>query len=541
MSLTFDIEEFGDVIETAEAQFGSDAYWEQNEDMYAAQLLRYAPDCLKVLNKEKQLVPLTFNRAQLYVHERLEEQREKTGKVRALILKGRQQGISTYVSARFYHKVQFNIGVNAFILSHEDKSTKHLAGMAYRYWQNTPIPYRPTLTKRFQTVMEFGGMDAGYDVGTAKSDATGRSRTPFLFHGSEVAFWSTTHDHAGGAMQGVPNARGSEIILESTANGMQGMFYERWQDAEKGADPEYIAIFVPWFWQDEYRLPVPEDFVAEPDEVKLAESYGLDDEQIWWRRAKVKELGGESRFKQEYPCNSTEAFQTSGADVMISGELVAAARKRKIDVPEDENDMIPIILGVDCARGGKDRTKILDRQGRRMGQNFNITMHTTNAMEIAGRIARCFDEGAQHCYIDVGMDGGPVADRLGELGYGDMVTKVDFGSAAEDDDRYFNKRTEIWARYRDWLKDAAGVQVPDDDTFHRHSCACPYTHDAAQRQKLMPKEFIKKHFKFSPDEGDAAALTFTERYAIKTDSEVRRRLARHRRNARGTSRTWKTG
>ena len=64
----------------------------------------FAKTALQIRTKEGKITPFVFNRAQLYVHQKLEEQKRQTGMVRALILKGRQQGCSTYVGARFYHK-----------------------------------------------------------------------------------------------------------------------------------------------------------------------------------------------------------------------------------------------------------------------------------------------------------------------------------------------------------------------------------------------------------------------------------------------------
>src|SRR5215831_21045435 len=65
----------------------------------------YAEKCLKIRTKTGRIAPLAFNRVQGYIDERLDRQLHETGKVRALILKGRQQGCSTYVGARFYHRV----------------------------------------------------------------------------------------------------------------------------------------------------------------------------------------------------------------------------------------------------------------------------------------------------------------------------------------------------------------------------------------------------------------------------------------------------
>src|SRR5438046_2199416 len=64
----------------------------------------FATEHLHIRSKSGAIVPLVFNRAQAFVHERLEAQRTESGRVRALILKGRQQGCSTYVAARFYHR-----------------------------------------------------------------------------------------------------------------------------------------------------------------------------------------------------------------------------------------------------------------------------------------------------------------------------------------------------------------------------------------------------------------------------------------------------
>jgi len=80
----------------------------------------YCRKCLKIRTKAASVVPLVLNSAQLYLHNMLEEQKRTTGKVRALVCKGRQQGCSTYVQARFYHRLTHSQGTQAFILTHED-------------------------------------------------------------------------------------------------------------------------------------------------------------------------------------------------------------------------------------------------------------------------------------------------------------------------------------------------------------------------------------------------------------------------------------
>jgi hypothetical protein len=98
----------------------------------------YARNCLFLRTKDASIVHFEFNSAQRYLHELIEEQRQRTGKVRALVLKGRQQGCSTYVEGRFYHRVTHSHGVQAFILTHEDEASKNIFGMAQRFYAKSP-------------------------------------------------------------------------------------------------------------------------------------------------------------------------------------------------------------------------------------------------------------------------------------------------------------------------------------------------------------------------------------------------------------------
>src|SRR3546814_12265242 len=90
------------------------------------------------------------------------------------------------------------------------------------------------------------------------------------FHGSEVAFWPFAADHAAGVIQAVPDIAGTEIILESTANGIGNYFHQQWQRAEAGQS-EYQANFIPWYWHGEYRSEVPAGLVPTEDELELTE------------------------------------------------------------------------------------------------------------------------------------------------------------------------------------------------------------------------------------------------------------------------------
>jgi len=475
----------------------------------------YARNCLKIRTKVEGLKPLTLNDAQQYIHKRLEQQLVDTGKVRAIILKGRQQGASTYVEGRFIWRTTHNKGTKAFILTHDGESTNALFEMTERYYENLPPFVKPTTSAANAKEIHFDQLDSGYKIGTAGNKAVGRGQTIQYFHGSEVSFWVNASEHTKGIMQAVPDADGTEVIWESTANGVGNFFHEQWKLAEKGLS-EFQAIFVPWFWQSEYKKAVPENTAFSDEEAKLAEIYTLSAEQLFWRRMKIAELttdgvDGGKAFKQEYPMNAAEAFQVSGGDGLIQATACMAARQNKV------NGSGPLIVGVDPSRGG-DRFATVKRQSRKM---YGMQSFKGDECDKLGKnVAICIDLLDTVCpeagkvpdmmFIDAG-GGADIVDRLHELGYKSRVKAVYFGSTPLKPKKYKNKRNEMWGEMADWMVDESlPVQIPDDDEMQADLCASPYERDSNDRRVLWSKDKIKSKYGFSPDYGDAGALTFTE-------------------------------
>ena len=282
---------------------------------------QYASLCLKIKTKEGAISPFLFNDPQKYIHAQLEKQLKETGRIRAILLKGRQQGASTYTEGRFYWRTSLNSGKQAFILTHEQAATDNLFGMAKRYHDNCYAGIRPTTRFSNSKELLFDARDSGYKVGTAGSRAVGRSGTIQYMHGSESAFWPNADEHFAGIMQCVPYADGTEVIIESTANGVGGKFHELWMQAVNG-ESEYIAVFVPWFWSAEYRKSSV-GFVPTADELQKQTVYGVDLDQLAWRRSKIDEMG-KDLADQEYPYCWQDAFLSSGRTVFDKGEMELA-------------------------------------------------------------------------------------------------------------------------------------------------------------------------------------------------------------------------
>lgn len=464
----------------------------------------YASKCLKIRTKSGSVVNLVLNAAQKYIHKLVEDQRSKTGKVRAIILKGRQQGCSTYVEGRFYWRVSHTRGVRAFILTHEEDATNNLFELANRYHENCPSPVKPSTSAANAKELHFDKLDSGYKVGTAGNKAVGRSSTVQFFHGSECGFWPNAQQHAAGIIQAIPDEQGTEVFIESTANGIGNYFHEQWQAAESGIS-EYIAIFVPWYWQDEYRKPVPEGFKLEDEELKYHVAYGLDLEQMAWRRAKIIELKDPMLFKQEYPATAAEAFQVSGQDPYIKPDLVMAARNVVIDDLYGDK-----LIGVDPARFGDDRTSICFRQGRKVHWIRSYTKKDT--MEVAGIVRMAIrDIGAKQCAVDVGGLGAGVYDRLIELVSPNEceIVQVNSANSPIDSKKYTNKRAEMWGEIREWLENQP-ASIPDSDELMADLTQIRYSYDSNNALKMERKEDMKKRGFRSPDMADAVGLTFAK-------------------------------
>ena len=275
----------------------------------------YAPVALQIRNKEGAVVPFNLNEAQRQLLKIVNDQMATEGKVRVVILKARQMGLSTAVGGWMYWWVSQRRAQKALVMTHKAESTSSLFDMTKRFFDNTPEALKPQHKYSSKKELKFGVLDSGYMVATAGGDGVARGETINVAHLSELAFWpkSSAQGLLSGLLDAVPNTKGSAVFIESTANGVSGSFYDFWQGAVKGENG-YLPVFLPWFIEPGYREPVPSNFQRTPDEEELAALHRLDDEQLQYRRKKIAEKGLDL-FRQEYPSTPDEAFLTSGRPV----------------------------------------------------------------------------------------------------------------------------------------------------------------------------------------------------------------------------------
>lgn len=471
----------------------------------------FGSQALKIRPKAGGLVPFTFNAAQRELHRRLEEQKAKTGRVRAIVLKARQMGISTYIAARFYKHTVAHAGLRTIIIGHEKRASTNLFQLVKRFHEHMPDDLRPSTGTSNAEELVFDKIDSGYLVSVATQEGAGRSATAQLLHASEAAFWVALLEQMAALMQTVPDIDGTEIILETTGKEFGDDFHQLWRSAEAG-ESEFLPIFLPWSIDPTYRTKVPEDFAMDAEEAKLAQLHGLDAEQLYWRRRKIAELRSVDLFKREYPLTPDEAFMASNFDSYITADLVMRARKEEIE------PYGPLMIGVDPAGKGADSTAIAWRQGHCITKTER--RRGLDTMEVAGWVASIIRaEKPAKVNIDVGGLGIGVYDRLIEQGFdSSLVNAVNFGGKPIEPPPLdengkpaggpANRRAELWSNMKTALE--GRFALPDSDSLHADLTSVGYKYMGDGRLLLEAKEDMRKRGMPSPDEGDAVALCFTE-------------------------------
>jgi len=489
--------------------------WDALADLAWTGLPAWAAALAYIRTKEGQLAPFQFNEPQIRLDAMIEQQFADTGRVRMLVPKARQLGVSTYTAARFYRRTVRQPGQNTYILTHEDRATQGLFNIAQAIHDGMAPELRLPASSDAANSLAFRSIRSSYGLATARTKASGRSMTVQNFHGSESAFWPNADSHLSGIMQAI-GGNGTEAILESTGNGPAGPFYDLCMQALAGKG-EWQICFLPWFEMGTYRQEPPEGWSPPSGWLPYAQNHRLDNRQAYWAYQKNMTLAIEAKgdpddgpswsFMREYPATLDEVFVQPGQRGLVDPEAIATAR-----AADDYEDVrSPLIIGVDSARGGADSTWIIDRRGRDAGVYINQKIDTADEMVLAGvlvKVIKIYKPKAM--FIDITGPGYGTYCRLVEMGYDTVVRGINFGSKSQEPDRYINKRVEMWVRMREWIESPLGCSIPDDDELIAHVLAPMADFDSLSRWRLEKKEDMKKRLGYSPDGGDALALTFAE-------------------------------
>lgn len=305
---------------------------------------------------------------------------------------------------------------------------------------------------------------------------TGRKENPEAlqgFHAETLCFFideaSGVDDIVFQVAQGALSTTGARVIMAANPTRTSGYFYNAFhKDRARWSRFTFSCLESPM---------VSQDYVKE-----VAETYG-EESDIY----KVRVLG-------EFPSASDLQF--------IPTTLIDSAMRKHL--PKSAYDFAPVILGVDVARSGGDRSVIFLRQGLYsdvVWQKRGVDLMTLS--DIVAQMAAV--KKADAIMVDGTGIGAGVVDRLRQMGYSHLVSDVQFGGASALRN-CLNKRSEMWWRLREWLKE--GGALPDNQELRDDLTAPEYSYNTKGLVQLERKEDMKKRGLASPDLADALAATF---------------------------------
>lgn len=287
-----------------------------------------------VVDKNQTTMPFFLNEVQHSFINTLNKTKEDFEKglitdISLLILKGRQQGFTTVVTAYQLASSILNRNFQGFTLADKSDNSEAIFQNKAKYpYSQLPDELKPTEKFNNRKQLLFEKINSSWAVDTATKDV-GRSRTVNFFHGSECAFWKDGIASIQAAL-GEAFTKNCIKIYESTANGYND--YQKMWDSGV-----HINCFYEWWQTPEYRINFPSSDIRLEFERNiesksewiyerlrwLRNEKKLELEQLYWYFKKYESYIDKRLIKQEYPCSPQEAFLLSGDNVFDTEKLLA--------------------------------------------------------------------------------------------------------------------------------------------------------------------------------------------------------------------------
>ncbi len=295
---------------------------------------------LWVRDKTGNVVPFECWPLQLF-YEKEKARAAAKGFNKCILLKYRRGGFTTYEQAESYKLATTRKHTRCLTLAHTEESTTEIFRISKRYQENDPEALEIKGVGNARR-LEFPSMDSQYFTATASGNAPGRGDTLSRVHGSEVSKWCIGPNQAdivNDLVAGLQEAASHGVmVMESTANGVDGWFCPNYREAKVGAN-NWWPIFLPWYI-DPLNTKAEGDYnPQEIVETLSEEEKGLIERaasewkivitmaQIAWRRQKIRDLG--VLFPQEYPEDDESCFLTSGTAYYDIGSILSLLKVLK--------------------------------------------------------------------------------------------------------------------------------------------------------------------------------------------------------------------
>lgn len=309
-------------------------------------------NCYSVSNKDSQKVLFSFNKAQQHFVENV----LLKGFRKVIVLKSRQLGFTTLVAIWFLDEVIFNPNKNALQVAHTQKDGSELFNNKVAYAVRNLCPAMLNLLDIQQN--RANKVQFSYPDGSTSSlsvSNSGRSGTYSLLHLSELAKLSKLYPQRAdevvtGTLPAVP-ATNSLVIIESTAEGVVGLFYEKYMTAYKRRDKitpqhtvaEFYPVFYNWTWDVEQIEKTCSQGIIRVDQMEESEidwasyqkEYNLSDKEMTFYYTKW--IGAErdvNKLNQEFPTTEMDAFISTGANFFSTKKIFKELEKLQETEPE---------------------------------------------------------------------------------------------------------------------------------------------------------------------------------------------------------------
>jgi len=256
-----------------------------------------------------------------------------------IILKSRQQGISTLYLAYNLDDVLFKPGYSAGIQSYGQDEADKLSKRAELMWEELDQDIKDMFGLKLVSNNSKG---MTFSNGSVLKIGNFRGDTLQGLHVSELGKIAKRYPEKAkelktGAFQAVSVK--NKITIESTAEGQTGLFYEMWQTATTRASStqeltplDFQPIFLSWMEDPDctlsYEYPISEDVIEYQKKVKDELDIDLSQEQLWWLAAKMAELGDD--FNQEYPATPEMAFATQVEGMYFRAQYLRLQQSSRI-------------------------------------------------------------------------------------------------------------------------------------------------------------------------------------------------------------------
>lgn len=256
-------------------------------------------------------------------------------------LKARQLGFTTFYMILFLDACLFNSYHSAGVIAHTFKDAKDLfenkAAFAYNNlpeWLKSEIKL---VTDRDEKLVFSNGSQ--FSVGTSLRSGTVQKLLISEYGKVSAQFPEKAKEIKTGALNTVDS--GQIIVIESTAEGKSGEFFDICETARKLADSgkeltplEPKFHFYPWFKNPSYRIKDYHLIVIPSDLRKYLDELPIDEEQKAWYA--VKKAIMKDEMKREYPSTPDEAFEGSTEGAYYRDEMLALRKNGRIKtVPYD--------------------------------------------------------------------------------------------------------------------------------------------------------------------------------------------------------------